>query len=446
MNCAECCDHLVALSENVLDAGARQQCLAHLETCAHCRAEHEAVTGLQRQLVARGRTAAKAGMIAAVMRRVQEQTQQQPERETIMSKLMKHPWGFGLSAAGFAALVALISILSTPKIQAAASEVMTKGALAAAKLTSIHLRGHLRTPPNDNFSAINTDSDFVNVELWKQFGPELKWRVEKPGRIAVMDGQSTLLFIKPDEAMKFAQPSSSAFDTQWLHELANLSQTLNDELSGIKAHGWPVTLTQNNGADGKPKSVVTVEAKSGLLTGDYLKNKFFGTADTRRVYVFDNQTEMLELVKIYLHADAGDKLVFELDQIDCNQPVDAGIFQLQLPADVKWAGQMQVLPDNAKYVAMTSEQAARALFEACGRQDWTEAAKFFDPLTASEQQDLGGLQVLSIGTHFSSAVSLLNGAQFVPYEIKLKNGEVKKFNLSLKRDRQTGRWYVDGGI
>ena len=417
-----------------------------MDTCAVCRAEYEAITGLQQRLVARGQTAAKAGIVAAVMRRVQEQPQPQPERETIMSKLMKHRWGFGLSAAGFAALVAVISILSTPSMQAAADEVMTKGAQAVANLTSIHLRGRLRTPPNDNFSAINTNAAFVTVEMWKQFAPELKWRVEKPGRIAVMDGQSTLLFIKPDEAMKIAQPSSSAFDTQWLHELANLNQTLNGELSAIKAHGWPVTLTQQQGADGKPKSVITIEAKSGLLTGDYLKNAFFGTADTRRVYVFDNQSELLESVNIYLHGDAGDMLVFELDEIDCNQPVDASVFQLQLPADVKWAGQMQVLPDNAKYAAMTSEQAARALFEACGREDWTEAAKFFDPLTASEQQYLGGLQVVSIGTHFSSAISLISGAQFVPYEIKLKNGDVKKFNLSLERDSQTGRWYVDGGI
>jgi hypothetical protein len=32
------------------------------------------------------------------------------------------------------------------------------------------------------------------------------------------------------------------------------------------------------------------------------------------------------------------------------------------------------------------------------------------------------------------------------YEIKLSKGYVKKFNLALKRDRNTQRWYVDGGI
>jgi hypothetical protein len=444
MNCAECRDNLAALSEGLLDHEEKLQCQVHLDACADCRAEYKTITSLQQRLVARGRAAAEVRIVESVMRRVREN--KQPERETIMSKLLKHRWGFGVGAAGFAAVVALISIVSTPKIQAAAAEVMTKGAQAMAKLTSIHLRGQLRTAPQENFSAINPDADFVTVELWKQFGPELKWRVDKPGRTAVMDGQTTSLFIKPDFGYKFPQPSGSAFDTQWLHELADLNRTLNNELSAIKTHGWPVTLTEEQGTDGKAKSVITVEAKSGLFTGDYLKNKFFDTADTRRVYVFDNQTERLDSVKIYIHADTGEKLIFELNQIDCNQPIDPAVFQPQFPANVSWGGQMAMLPDNEKYAAMTSEQAVRALFEACGREDWTEAAKFFNPLTASEKKYLGGLQVISIGTHFTSAISLINGAQFVPYEIKLKDGDVKKFNLSLKRDGHTQRWFVDGGI
>jgi hypothetical protein len=446
MNCAECRENLVACVEGLLDREESFQCQAHLETCAVCRAEQAAITRLQRQLVARGQVAAEVSLIEPVMRRVLQE-QKKPERETIMSKILKHRWGLGLGATASAAAIILIALLiSTPKIQAAAAEVMTRGAQAVAKLTSIHLRGQLRTAPADNFSAIMQDQDFTTIELWKQFEPQLKWRVEKPGRVAVMDGQSTLLFLKPDEAMKFTQPSSSAFDTQWLHEMANLSKTLDSELAAIKAHGWPVTLTHEQSADGKPKSVITIEAKSGLLTGDYLKNKFFGTADTRRVYVFDDQTELLDSVKIYVHADSGEKLIFELDQIDYNQPIDPAVFQLQLPANVSWAGQMQILPDNEKYAAMTSEQAARALFEACGREDWTEAGKFFNPLTAREKEGLGGLQVISIGTHFTSAISLISGAQFVPYEIKLKSGEVKKFNLSLKRDGHAHRWFVDGGI
>ena len=59
---------------------------------------------------------------------------------------------------------------------------------------------------------------------------------------------------------------------------------------------------------------------------------------------------------------------------------------------------------------------------------------------------MGGLEVINIGDSFTSALSLISGARFVPYEIKLKSGAVKKFNLALKKDGKTSRWYVDGGI
>jgi hypothetical protein len=444
MNCAECRENLVACVEGLLDREELLQCQTHLETCAACRAEHAAITRLQRQLVARGQAAAEVSIVEPVMRRV-HQAQTKPERNTLMNLLLKNRWGFGLGAATTAAAAILIIILTSNKAQATAAEVMAKGAQAVAKLASIHLRGQVRTAPQDNFSAIMPDQDFVAIELWKQFAPQLKWRVEKPGRVAVMDGQSTVLYIKPaNMGMKVPQASPSAFDTQWLHEVANLSETLESELRGIKAHGWPVTLAQEQGADGRAKSVITVEAKSGLPDSDYLKNKFFMTADTRRVYVFDNQTELLESVKIYLHASSGDKLIFELDQIDCNQPIDPGVFQLQLPADVSWYQEPQKLPDNAKYAAMTAEQAARAFFEACRRGDWTEVAKF-SPMPFSEQirEYLGGLEIVNLGESFTSQGY---PGRFVPYEIKFKNGELKKFNLALKKDPQTGRWFVDGGF
>jgi len=104
------------------------------------------------------------------------------------------------------------------------------------------------------------------------------------------------------------------------------------------------------------------------------------------------------------------------------------------------------MPDNTKYAAMTPEDAARAFLEAVGREDWTEAGKFDSPITDGFKQDRGGLQVISIGKAFTSAISAINGAQFVPYEIKLKSGQINKHNLALKKDRNTSRWFVDGGI
>ena len=443
MNCAECRDQLVAWAEGLLAPEEHLECRAHTETCAACRAEYEAIVRLQERLSARGQVASEVSLVEPVMRRIRG-VRNERERNTIMSRLFTR-WGFGLSAAAGVAAVILVIFLVLPRSQATAAEVLARGAKAVAKLRSIHLRGQLRTAPQDNFSYINPDLDFVTVELWKQFTPELKWRVEKPGRVAVMDGQSTLLYIKSiNQAMKVPHPARSAFDTQWLHEIANLSDTLERELRAIKAHGWPVTLTEEQGADGKPKSIVTIEAKSGLPDSDYLKNKFFNNANTRRVYVFDDQTELLESAKVYLHTGSGEKLIFEVNQIDCNQAIAPAIFQLALPATVGWYQELQKLPDNEKYAAMTAEQAARAFFEACSRKDWNEVAKFWTMApNAQFQQSLGGLTVVSVGQSFTSAAY---PGRFVPYEIKLQDGSVKKWNLALKKDQRTGRWFVDGGI
>ena len=51
MNCAECRDEMVAWAEGCLNPGDERQCQAHLQTCAACRAEYEAVARLQQRLL-----------------------------------------------------------------------------------------------------------------------------------------------------------------------------------------------------------------------------------------------------------------------------------------------------------------------------------------------------------------------------------------------------------
>jgi hypothetical protein len=444
MNCAEYRDSLVAYIEGLLDEEESLRCRTHLESCEDCRAECEAFANLQQRLDARGRAAANVSVIEPVMRRVL-QNQTETERDQIMTRIFRR-WGLGLGAAAGVAVIALIVILAWPGGVANANEILARGARAVAELSSIHMQCNLRTLPADNFSMIAPDQDFVSIELWKQFGDNPKWRIDKPGRIAVMDGQSTVMYIKPgNTGMKLEQPTQSAFDTDWLHEVANVAQVLTSELGGIRAQGNNVKLTQETGADGEAKSVVTIESKSSLPDGDYCKNKFFSGADTRRVYVFDAQSDRLETVKIYLMRQSDAELIFEVNRIDYNQPIDLNVFSPQLPQNVNWMQDgVPTLPDNEKYAGMTAEQAARAFFEACERSDWNEVGKYWPgSIDDRFKQILGGLQVVSIGESFTSAA--YPGA-YVPYEIKFSSGETHKHNLALKKDPRSHRWYFDGGL
>jgi hypothetical protein len=436
MNCAECRDEMVAWAEGCLPPGDERQCQAHLQTCAACRAEYEAITRLQQRLLRRGQAAAGVDLVGPVRQRLR-QPSNQTERETTMSKLMKHRWGFGLGAAAASVLLAFI-LLALPNGPAKADEILTQAAQAAANLTTIHLRGQVRTAPQDNFSYINADLPFSSIELWKQFGPNLKWRVEKPERVVVMDGQTTAMLINGNMGVKLPQRTTSAYDTEWLHRIANLSNTLSNELANARAKGWKLTLATETGADGQAKSVVTILVKSGVPDNDYVKNTFMDNADTRRVYHFDAQSKLLESVQIYLTRPAGEVQIFDLTQIDYNQPLDAKLWQLELPADVSWAQEPQKLPDNDKYAAMTAEQAARAFFEACGRKDWEEAGKFYSPINEQFKQGIGGLEIISLGEAFTSKNY---PGKFVPYEIKLPPQE---FYMRVANDNPGKRFVMKG--
>ena len=69
---------------------------------------------------------------------------------------------------------------------------------------------------------------------------------------------------------KFPQRTASAFDTEWLHRIANLSNTISNELNNASAKGWKLDLAEETGADGRLKSIVTVMAKSGVPDNDYV--------------------------------------------------------------------------------------------------------------------------------------------------------------------------------
>jgi len=138
--------------------------------------------------------------------------------------------------------------------------------------------------------------------------------------------------------------------------------------------------------------------------------------------------------------------------------------------------------DNAKYESLTGntpEQVARTFLEACAKEDWTGAAQYWwsDPRNKKSvptipeglKQRYGGLELISMGRPFKARISIaklielqpearnqfkknqLNGdfeagSVFVPYEMRLKDGTIRKWQLSIRCDNPEHRWYYDGGM
>lgn len=103
--------------------------------------------------------------------------------------------------------------------------------------------------------------------------------------------------------------------------------------------------------------------------------------------------------------------------------------------------------EKAKAAATQAGEFARTFLEACGREDWKEVATLWPP--GGMQPDeriksyLAGLQVVSLGEPFTDGGY---PGVFVPYEIRFKNGELKKFRLAIRRDNPEKRWVFDGGL
>ena len=440
MNCPECKDQLAGFIEGLLDKADADRLESHMANFPTCQAEFGEVQGLCDRLVRDGRPSS-----LSLETKVMDQIMRRQAQELRRMKMRKRYRFIGASGVAAAACIALfVSIwFAAPNNRVQAAEVLAKGAEAVSDLRTIHMKCRMRTGPGDNFANIAIKQDLVPVELWKEFAEQRRWRIEKPKRVVVMDGESTIMLIGKRRGIKIG-PSQGAFDTSWLHHLAAVGKTINNELNSALAKGRDLKLTNEKGADGSRKQIVSVEVKSGLDDSDYLKNKFFMDADTRRVYRFDAETGRLEGIKVYCHTANGDVLIFETTQIDYNQPIARDVFSLKLPKDVIWYEEPKPLVDNEKYERMTPKQAAQAFFEACSKQDWTEARKFWtSSIDDRFKKGLGGLEIVNIGEPFRSKAY---PGWFVPYEIKLKGGRVKKWNLALKKNQKAKRFIVDGGL
>lgn len=441
MNCVECHENLVAHMEGCLEPDSSRHCLDHLDACAACRAKLATITELQHHLVEAGQRASEVSISQTVMRRIQADPSLRP-KESIMKRLLSG-WGFPLSAVACAAAAITFLLVFSPGTQARAEGALAKGAQVVASLGSIHLRCKVRTQPDDNFPSIVPDQEFTDLEIWKQFGPEPKWRIEKPGRAAVMDGKCALLYLKKSNTAVKERPSMEAFDTGWLQHIADLGTTLNHELKNARAQHWKLNFEKGKAADGHVQSVVTILATSRVPEDDYLRNRYIDLSDTRRVYRFNAKSNVLENAQVFFQRAGSETLIFELGQIECNPSIPASLFHLELPADVRWSQEQGLQPGDEKYLAMSPEKIARSFFEACGRKDWKEAEKLdVMPLSEGAKNQYGGLEVQSIGQAFTSKAY---PGSFVPYTIRLRSGEVKTFNLALRKDGKGGVWQVDGG-
>ncbi len=444
MNCEECREEFAASLEGLLDEATQSRMDSHLAECPACLAELHEVRQLTVRMTRDGLAAPPVSLATAVVDRILHEQ----AREIRRLKMKKRIRVLGLSGAMAAAIAMFVVAglwLAQPATAQKAAETLAKGAEAVRNPSTVHIVAKMRTPPGDNFAVIVPKADLVTIEAWRQFGDKPKWRLEEPGRVVVMDGASTVQLMREANLALKMGPRTDGWGP--VLDLTNVQDMITRHLRTALAKGWDLKLTHETTPAGERKLLVTVEAKSGLPENDYLRNKYLDSSDARFLYRFDAKTQRLEGMEAYLHLPSGDLLVLQIERIEYDQPIAPALFALQLPENVRWFKPVEQLPDNEKYAKMTPAEAARTFFEACAKEDWKEAEKFwYSSLDDRIKSYLGGLQIVSLGKPFQSKGYAGGKGWFIPYEIKLKDGHVHKHNLAMRNDNPAQRYVVDGGI
>jgi len=326
-----------------------------------------------------------------------------------------------------------------------ALDLLSLAAYNTKNAGSVHMLIRMRTATRDSFHVIDPNCDLVQVELWKEFCDPPRWRVSKPGRLAVIDGQSSFLQIDS----RFVTRSSTGTElVGWLGDLADLYQILDSEVRLARDQCAEAVLSYVTGAAGPLTPVITIEAtgQSGSNVIDSSKNAWIARSDNVRVYEFDPETKFVRNLKVYVHSDAGDVLALEIIAIEYDfemTRIAPAIFTYKLPDDAVWFGAPQPLGQG--YQRMRPEEVARAFFQACAKEDWDQVSRLrcLSPVDEYGKDLLGRLEIISIGIPFQCG---LYPGWFVPYKIELKCGTIKEWNLAVRNDNAARRYVVDGGI
>lgn len=441
MTCQYVRRHFADLFDAGNDPIADQELRRHLEACAECagdfaRLEHALAVPQPVQ-----------GMQASpdFKERVMQQLNSQLPTHAPSFWASLFPPRFGLKLAISAAAILAIAfalpyIGSFGGANSGAAALLAQSVQAMSHLDSVHISARMRTLPNDNFENIGMQYDFVPVEMWKQYGATPRWRIEKPGRVVVMDGAATTLLIHPNTA---ARGGTRTGFVEWLMPLLDADKVLQSELDLAKKKESQASLSQDvhNGA---LRTILTVTRKAqGDLTNDWLRNKVIFEADHTCVYAFDPATKRLTGLQVFVHDNAQDVLVFEITGVRYNESFDPKLFTIDLPANVVWMVSPEEMPKTSQPLPSTARDAAVAFFEGMAERNWDRVLLVY-PVSAVDdrfKKAFGGIQVVSIGEPFQSGIY---PGWFVPYEVRLTDGTVKKHNLALKQNR--GRFYVDGGF
>lgn len=315
--------------------------------------------------------------------------------------------------------------------------LLAQSVQAMSSVQTVHITGRIRTLPGDNFELIGHQYDFVPIEIWREYTNPPRWRVEKPGRVVVMNGQSALLYISATNSAMTGSPEAGF--VEWLRPLLDPQSIVENELAAARQGAAQATVSESNGVT----TVALRRQAQGNFANDWAKNKSIPESDHTCVYRFDSGSKLLEGVQIVVSVASVDVVVAEFTDFRYNEVFPQSLYTVQLPVDVNWMTDPAAKPAQ---VSLTGpKEAAAYFFDALAHESWDSVLRvtWEARIPPVVKQVYGGLQVISIGEPFQSG---LYPGYLVPYQVRLRDGSTKTYKLAVRNDNPAHRWIIDGGF
>lgn len=342
----------------------------------------------------------------------------------------------GWSVAAMVAAVCLIGVF-TYSLPLSAHSLLEAAIINFRDIRTMVMDIDIRTRPQENFSYISPEEDFVRHKLQVRYDEPMRWRMEKiPGRVALGEGEDNYFWWTKFKLGNYMKGEANVY-LGYLSILLQPKEILQRELDDALKNESVEYTVKNKGDE----TILTVHSLLPEEENPYrlLLNRAMESSENIRKYIFDRKTKRLKNLEVCMVVDGQQIEVIRTRRIVYNVELGRATL-LELPADVKIDSILGMT--GLPYPEETApEEVARIIFESMAPWDETVMKPVFGNLEPLFRKGLEGSRLIEIGTAFKEGKKK---DFFVPYKILLPDGNPKEGNITLWKSRSG--WLFNGGL
>ncbi|WP_304720595.1 hypothetical protein [uncultured Alistipes sp.] len=430
MNCPEFRNRIIELLDGRNFTHEEQH---HLEHCPDCAAEFRAAAEALDAVTPRSNPRASDNLRDRIL--TAAASAGHPRRNRIYRLL-------GTMAAA-AAIFAGVLLLTVRTPAYAARKHFGCAAAVMNDLKTLRIALRIRTTPRENFTYTDPALPPIPCTVTVEYGDTLRWRIEKPGRTALCDGETARMWLR-DAGEGWCSQADGYHPEGELGLLLDLQRLLlAEQAQAFRTKGAQYEIAEE---DGSIRLTIRIPAQGDFSQSDYSLNSSITESNTLREYRFDKESgRLLDLRITAILPDGSRSVLLESTGIVYDEPVDRAVLTA-LPENIEWIDLAEPV-SGAQLVDISAEEAANRILRAMGSWDETlldEALHYYGTDIRKElEAHYGGLAVIAIGQAVRSGQY---AGVFVPCEILLADGRTEKLMLALRNDNPEKCWLVDGGL